>query len=83
MTDETAEMKMTAATATAVARWFEEIAIYANDALYLNSDPVSGKWSVTDGAGGPCTMINDWGVVLEADTLDALAEMMARDLRLS
>lgn len=74
-------MKMT--TATAVARWFEEIAIHANDALYLNSDPVSGKWSVTDGAGGSCTMINDWDVVLEADTLDALAEMMARDLRLS
>lgn len=72
-------MKMT--TATAVARWFEEIAIHANDPLYLNSEP-DGRWSITAGDGIATSMFNDWETMLEADSLEALADLLERDLRL-
>lgn len=61
-----------------VSKWFKVVGSTANEQCYLNIEP--GRCYISDAAGEVATSAMDWDVMLDAPTLEALAELCLVDI---
>lgn len=62
-----------------VAKWFEKVAPFANEDLYLKFSE-DGKVSVVGDRDEVVTLQSDWNVMLQAPSLEELGKIMEADL---